>query len=134
MFILRTAFWLGIVITLLPSDKEAQGRLATAANNGIKQISTYCERHETVCENGAVAWTAIKAKAQVAGRMAFDLAMDRLAPQPYQPAAITPPTELAPGHPPVRLGTQAASAQARGTLRGDDLAPRWRADAGRGRL
>ena len=134
MFIIRTAFWLGIIVTLVPSDKDAQGRMAAAANNGFKQISTYCDRNAVVCQNGAVAWTAFKAKAQVAGRMAFDLAMDRLAPQPYAPAAVTPPTELAPAEQPLRRGEQAAVAQTRGTLRGEDLAPRWRGDVGRGRI
>jgi hypothetical protein len=140
MFIIRTAIWLGIIVTLMPSDKEAQNRMAQAADNGWRQVSTYCDRHETVCENSLAIWSVSKAKAQVAGRMAFDLAMDRLAPTNATPkAGITKGGEAAAAvtADPSAKGAareQTASAQPRGTLRDEDLAPKWRAEPGRGRI
>ena len=90
MFIIRTAFWLGIVVLVMPSDPAQQKQLTEAARNGIAQASTLCDRHETACRHASVAWTAFKAKAETAGRMAFNLAMERLAAPAAHPSAPAP--------------------------------------------
>ena len=138
MFLVRTAIWLGIIVTVMPTDKEAQSRMAAAAGNTYKQVATFCDRHEAACAQGSAAWVVVKAKAQVAGRMAFNLAMDRLAPETAAPAAA--PIELEPVHPAPRASKAAGQASARsapppqGTLRDEDLGPRWQGASARGRI
>lgn len=119
MFIIRTAFWLGIIVLVMPSDPAQQKQLSDAARNGIAQASTLCDRHETACRHASVAWTAFKAKAETAGRMAFNLAMERMAARPAAtaPAATVPATTTGP-----------ANGRQHGTLREDDQIPRWRGD------
>ena len=94
MFIIRTAFWLGIIVLVMPNDPAQQKQLTDAARNGIAQASTLCERHETACRHASVAWTAFKAKAETAGRMAFNLAMERMATP--APAAVAPAASTGP--------------------------------------
>ena len=138
MFLVRTAIWLGIIVTVMPTDKEAQSRMAAAADNTYKQVATFCDRNETVCTQGSAAWGVFKAKAQVAGRMAFTLAMDRLAPETAAPAAA--PIELEPVQPAPRAAKAAGQVSARttpspqGTLRDEDLGPRWQGAPARGRI
>ena len=90
MFIIRTAFWLGIIVMVMPGDPESQKRLSEAARNGITQVSTTCERHQVACQNAAHAWGAFKAKAETVGRMAFNLAMERMTDRPAAAAPCRP--------------------------------------------
>ena len=125
MFIIRTAFWLGLIVMVMPSDPEAQRRLADAARNGLAQISTTCERHSAACQQANTAWTAFKAKAETVGRMAFNLAMEQLN---EKPAAQSSPAALKPA------AYDGQRTRSQGTLRDDDLTPHWRGDAARGRI
>jgi hypothetical protein len=122
MFIIRTAFWLGIVVLVMPSDPAQQKQISDAARNGIAQASTLCDRHATVCRHASVAWTGFKAKAETAGRMVFNLAMERMAAPAARPAAVGP-AAAAPA-----ATTGPATNRQHGTLRDDDQAPRWRGD------
>lgn len=125
MFIIRTAIWLGIVVMLVPSDPEAQKRLADTVRNGIAQVSTTCERQPAACQQASAAWTAFKAKAETVGRLAFNLAMEQMTPSPAaQPAA----SSLKPA------AADVPRTRSQGTLREDDLIPQWRGDGPRGRI
>ena len=130
MFIIRTAFWLGIIVMVIPNDQEQQKRLTDAVRSGIAQVSTLCDRHETACRHATVAWTAFKAKAETAGRMAFDLALERMAARPASPVVM--PASVPAAAAPAATAGQATS-RMQGTLREDDLAPHWRGDQARGR-
>ena len=143
MFIIRTAFWLALVVFLLPSDKESRERLTVAAGNVYQQLSTACERHPEACDKGAAAWGMFKVQAQAAGRIAFDIAMDKLAPKSDKPGisdrtgngekASLPP-RAQPAVFDARQSAPRPSAGQQGTLRDEDLAPRWRGDQARSRL
>lgn len=132
MFIIRTAFWLALVVFLLPSDKESRERLAVAAGNVYVQLSTACDRHPDACAQGAAAWGVFKSQAQAAGRIAFDLAMDKLAPRGADRTAAPAPTQ--PAAIEARPAAHVPPAAYQGTLRDEDLSPRWRGDQARGRL
>ena len=131
MFIIRTAFWLGLIVFLLPHDKESQSRMAVAAENSLRTLSTTCDRHPAVCEHGAYAWAVFKTNAQAVGKVAFEIAMDRLAPSTN---ASPVPTSASFGQRDALKVPAAAASGPRGTLRDEDLTPRWRGDANRGRI
>ena len=143
MFIIRTAFWLGIAVMVLPTDQESQAHLAAIASNRVKQVATLCERNAAACQHGIALWDMAKAKAQVAGRMAFDLALDRAGnramsragdrgdqagPPPGERIGMVPPTETPPPLPAAR-----GPSHQLGTLRQDDVTAQWRGSA-RGRM
>ena len=113
MFLLRTAFWLSIVIFLIPVDHTAEqqaqtaqvqpiGALeaATAAQATLSDMSGFCGRNPTACEIGGRIATTFLLKAQTGARMVYDF-IDR------------------------SLADKAATVD-HGTLTTNDLAPAWR--------
>ncbi len=119
MFMIRTAFWLGLVVLLLPTDKQQQAKLVSTASETVQRVATFCDRNEATCDKGAELWAMFKTKAEFGGRMAMDLINQRNdAPEP----AIAAVPAGKPGVSPAALRTEPG----RGTLRGTDLAPVWR--------
>ncbi|MEM7303330.1 MAG: DUF5330 domain-containing protein [Pseudomonadota bacterium] len=59
MFVIRTAFWLSLVILCLPAGENQQGagnvgasEAFLAATGAISDIANMCERNPAVCETG----------------------------------------------------------------------------------
>lgn len=118
MRMIRLAFWLGIVILLLPTDEGQQARIYQSASAAVERASTFCDRNARACETGNELWATFVKKAEFAARMAYDLAVskgngDEAAPR-YEPASAKP------ARPTVGM------TPSRGTLRPDDIAPAWR--------
>ena len=77
MFLVRSAFWLSVVILLLPSQEgtktiklsDAQVRMTTtnaivAAQSTMEDLSGFCVRNQTACETGKAALEVFISKAQ----------------------------------------------------------------------
>ena len=88
-FLLRVAFWLSIVLVLLPSGKyqvESQAPAigaadaVSAASAAVSDMSGFCERQPGACEVGGHAAAAFGQRAQAGARYLFDLLQDSLAP------------------------------------------------------
>ena len=105
MLIIRTALVLGVGVLFLPTDEKQQAKLYGTASYAVERASGFCDRNPQTCRQGAELWATFVKKAEFGGRMALDLISDRgrAGPQP----AIQP-------------------ADTRGTLRPNDLEPRWR--------
>jgi hypothetical protein len=116
MFLVRLAFWVGLIVLLLPTDERQQARLYETATNAVERTTTFCERNARVCVVTADLWATFLKKAEFGGRLVIDLASRRWQEEPQglptQPAAIR---NQPAGHGP-----------ARGTLQPSDLAPPWR--------
>ena len=61
MFLLKTVFWLSVLILIIPAGKEAstveRGGISrtetlSAARNVWNDVSTFCERNQETCETG----------------------------------------------------------------------------------
>ncbi len=115
MFLLRTAFWLSVVIFLIPVDHTAEqqaetamvqpiGALeaASAAQATFSDMSGFCGRNPTACEIGGRVATTFLLKAQTGARMVYDF-IDRSLADKAGAAGID-----------------------HGTLTATDLAPAWR--------
>lgn len=88
-FLLRAAFWLSIVLVLLPSGEyqpknQAPGIGAadavSAATAAVSDMGNFCERQPGACEVGGQAAVAFGQRAQAGARYLLDLVHDRLAP------------------------------------------------------
>lgn len=115
MFLLRTAFWLSIVVFLIPVDHAAEqqaetvksqpiGALeaASAAQATLSDMSGFCSRNPTTCDIGGRVATTFLLKAQTGARLVYDF-IDR------------------------SLADKAGAAGVdHGTLTSNDLAPAWR--------
>ena len=106
MFLIRTVFWLGVVVVLLPSDPAQQERLFHNASLAVHHTATFCDRNGDLCAKGAEHWALFRRKLDFGARMAMDLASDRVLGQTKR----SEPT------------TQSTS----GALTPTDLGPAWR--------
>lgn len=126
MFLIRTAFWLSIVILLLPSEQVTEdtdgqqsgnrisaSEVFAAARATISDVSSICERSPDVCEAGRAAAETFGNKA----RYGAQLLMDYVAEE----SSSTPTAQ------PVRaLNVETAPETAgQNTLNQSDLQPRW---------
>ena len=131
-FLLRMAFWLGLVLVLLPSVTTQQGPAAgevraseaiSAASATVDDLRGFCGRQPEACTVGSQVATAIGYKAQAGAKMLYDLLSETMAPRE---------TGSLPASPGGRGGVKTASAKAtaqkasQNTLTSDDLAPSWR--------
>lgn len=131
MFLIRLAFWLGLVVLLLPTDERQQARLYNTAVATVERAVTFCDRNAGLCAAGADFWATFLKKAEFGARVAIDLVSSG---GRREEAAVPTPVRLEPqrpkGMPEPRLEPRAQPAP-RGTLTPADLAPAWRGQAQR---
>src|ERR1700759_214845 len=85
-FLLRMAFWLGLVLVLLPRDKtpdaEKMPQLSAsdavqAATAAVSDMSQFCKRQPAACEVGGQAATVIGVRAQDGARKVYQSITDK---------------------------------------------------------
>lgn len=114
-FLLRSAFWLSLLVMLIPVDDEIAAARAPSANavapfdaiyaaqETISDVGGFCERSPTACMIGAEVLDLLALKARSGIKMAFDY-LDGEAAGTLSPAEA-------------------------GTLNASDLDPVWRGPA-----
>jgi hypothetical protein len=122
-FLLRMAFWLGLVLVLLPREKTPESdklpqlgasEAVSAASAAVSDMSQFCKRQPTACEVGGQAATVIGQRAQAGARKLYQIITDKRASDHTGSLGGV-------GH------GNAAEAAPRDTLTPDDLAAEWRA-------
>ena len=96
MFLIRTAFWVALIVLLLPSDKERQAQLYKTASTAVHNAATFCDRNATLCEQGAKHWAVFRTKLEFGAKLVFDMASERLLgvqPAVHRPAEDTAPSQ-----------------------------------------
>ena len=85
-FLMRMAFWLGLVLVLLPTEKTpADAKLpqigateaVTAAGAAVSDIGQFCARQPAACEIGSQAATVIGHRAQAGARKVYQMITDK---------------------------------------------------------
>ncbi|MBR0798445.1 DUF5330 domain-containing protein [Bradyrhizobium jicamae] len=88
-FLLRLAFWLGLVLVLLPRDKAPESEktpqistseAVSAATATISDMGQFCKRQPAACEVGGQAATAIGQRATDGARKLYKIITDKKAP------------------------------------------------------
>ena len=124
-FLLRMAFWLTLVLALLPTgnSQPAKGPQITAsdavvaAGATVSDMSHFCDRQVEACAVSAQAASFIGQRAQAGAKMVFDFISDQMARNEtgsVPDSKVVPVSHAVPAPP----GSQT-------TLRADDLAPTW---------
>ena len=114
MSLLRLAFWLALLVLLLPTDAVQQARFTSFASSALERVSTFCDRNGKSCDVGAAAWATFLRKAEFGVRLVGDLIGAGGRQRPEQSPDLPPPPEK-------RLGKTG------GTLSPSDLYdPPWR--------
>jgi len=88
-FLIRLAFWLGLVLVLLPTGKTTDddklpkvstGDAVSAAAAAVSDVSQFCVRQPTACEVGGQAVTVIGHRAQAGARKIYRMITDKKNP------------------------------------------------------
>ncbi|MBU6456487.1 MAG: DUF5330 domain-containing protein [Bradyrhizobium sp.] len=127
-FLLRMAFWLGLVLVLLPREKTPESeklpqigaaQAVQAATAAVSDMGQFCKRQPAACEVGGQAATVIGHRAEDGARKLYRIITDKRAPEPTGSIGMAETTDASP-----------ADQAPRDTLTPDDLAPGWRAPPG----
>ncbi len=85
-FLLRMAFWLGLVLVLLPREKTPESadlpqigasEAVTAASAAVSDMSQFCKRQPAACEVGGQAASVITQRAQAGARKLYQIITDK---------------------------------------------------------
>ena len=131
-FLLRMAFWLGLVLVLLPREKTPESeklpqigasQAVQAATAAVSDMTQFCKRQPAACEVGGQAATVIGQRAEDGARKLYKIITDKRAPDTTD--------KRAPDHT-GSIGSvenddsSPADFAPRDTLTADDLATEWR--------
>lgn len=133
-FILRIAFWLGLVLVLLPRDKTPESEKApqvgaaeavSAATAAVSDMSQFCKRQPSACDVGGQAATMIGQRAQDGARKLYQMITDK-DQKATDKKAPEKPEKKAPDHTGSIGGANQDDARSpRDTLSQDDMAIDW---------
>jgi hypothetical protein len=127
-FLLRLAFWLSIVLILLPSAASQPGAPAnqvdasdavSAASATVSDLRQFCSRQPEACSVGGKVAMSIGYKAQAGAKMLYEFLTEQLSPRETGSVAQGGKAEGA--HKPDR-----AARSSQNTLTPADLGPAWR--------
>jgi hypothetical protein len=121
-FLIRVAFWLSIIIILLPTGSQQPKSTPTietaeavsAASAAMSDMRQFCSRQPDACTIGSHAAVAFGYKAQAGAKMLYEFLTDALAPA--ETGSVTP-------------SKREITAKSQDTLMPVDLAPSWRGPA-----
>jgi hypothetical protein len=78
MFLLRAAFWVSLVLILLPSGSKKEAPqikaadAASAASAAVSDLSSFCTRQPESCAVGSQVATVLGQRAEAGARMLYD--------------------------------------------------------------
>jgi len=137
-FLLRMAFWLGLVLVLLPFGSAQRSPTATevsaseaisAASATVGDLRSFCERQPDACTVGSQVATTIGYRAQAGAKILYDMLSDAMAPR--DTGALGNGTGRHAGVGKASLEKSAAERNSQSTLTPADLTPAWRGPAPR---
>lgn len=73
MFLLRSAFWLVVLILLIPTDDAQQKQIYGTAQSAMNDLSSFCDRNPQTCASGHYAFNTLVRKAQYGADMIMAL-------------------------------------------------------------
>jgi hypothetical protein len=108
MFLVRAAFWLSVVVILLPAEKDTGDKAPrvtafealSAAQSTVSDLSQFCQRNPNVCVTGGSAFAVFGDKVRYGVKLLYRTFGDHKA---------------------------AGAASGGGTLQPDDVKPAWHA-------
>jgi hypothetical protein len=126
-FLIRMAFWLSVVLVLLPSGGAKQTAAAPSAEIGaigavsaasatVSDMRQFCTRQPEACAVGSQAAVAFGQRAQAGAKMVYELINERASPRETGSIAIKD----------TKPAVALAAKPSQNTLTPADLAPAWR--------
>ena len=142
-FLLRIAFWLGLVLVLLPigtgqhtpSAEVSASDAISAASATVGDLRGFCGRQPDACTIGSQVATAIGYRAQAGAKMIYGAISDAMTKHDAAHDGASPHDSPAAADPAQTATTRAAAGKfqpsraMQGTLTPADLVPSWRGPA-----
>ena len=132
-FLLRMAFWLGVVCLLLPAgggkapDANIDAKQAiTVASAAVSDARGFCERQPDACVAGGKVAAALGERAEAGARTLYQFISDKLADKSADTDKTAAIDGAAQGKSAAKLVTVADRPQ-HGTLTQTDMHPAWHA-------
>jgi Family of unknown function (DUF5330) len=122
-FLLKAAFWLSVVVMLLPADEKRPApqvgatEAVSAATAAMSDMRQFCSRQPDACAVGSQAATTFGQKAQAGAKMLYEFLNDRSGPNETGSVSGKAAGRATAGH---------AAQPSQHTLTPADLAPAWR--------
>ena len=97
-FLLRMAFWLGLVLVLLPTDKApdankqpevAASDAISAASAAVTDMAQFCDRQPAACTVGGQAASVIGARAQAGAKKVYQFITEKTEKADAEPVETT---------------------------------------------
>ena len=120
-FLLRMAFWLGVILIILPTGgsqpvpkaQVSAGEAMTAAKAAVDDMRQFCGRQPDACSVGSQAFVTIGHRAQAGAKMLYEFLTEQLGPNDTGSVG--------------RSGLPLAGiTKSQNTLTASDRAPAWR--------
>lgn len=73
MFLFRSAFWLLILVLLVPTDKDQQNQIYGTAQAAVNDVVSFCDRNPQTCATGQDAFAVLMQKAEYGAQMVMTL-------------------------------------------------------------
>jgi hypothetical protein len=105
-FLLRMAFWLGLVLVLLPTEKTPESEklpqigaseAVSAATAAVSDMTQFCVRQPAACQVGGQAATVIGHRAQAGARKVYQMITEK---KPDHTGSIGSPGDANSNHAP----------------------------------
>jgi hypothetical protein len=71
-FLIKTAFWLTILLLLIPTDGQQSNQVYGTAEAAVKDLASFCDRNPETCITGKNAFDMLAQKAEFGARMLMD--------------------------------------------------------------
>jgi uncharacterized protein DUF5330 len=144
-FLLRMAFWLGLVLVLLPREKTPESdklpqlgasEAVSAASAAVSDMGQFCKRQPAACDVGGQAATVIGQRAQEGARKLYQIITDKTEKAEKTEKTVKTDKKAADKKAPDHTGSiggaddaEASPTAPRDTLTPDDMVAEWRAPA-----
>lgn len=79
-FLLKSVFWLVLLLLLLPTDKDKQNQIYGTVQSAMNDVGAFCTRNPQTCASGQDAFSVLVQKAKYGTDLVMGLVEGRSAP------------------------------------------------------
>ncbi len=134
MFLIRTFFWVSLVILLVPLGNNNSSNVVGATKYAFRDMSQFCNRNVDICNISQEAWRTIKYKAEYGYNIVVAVAKDmkESSQKEYKPAYSPKSDGKSEGWRTGSLEKQpvktkvSSKFEGQNTLKAADMEPEWR--------
>lgn len=130
MFLIRTFFWVTLIILLVPLGNDNSANVMGATKHAFKDMNQFCYRNVDICNISQEAWQTIKYKAEYGYNVVVAVAKDMKenSKKEYEPAYKSKSNDwrAGQGQKQNHYKGRNTNTYSQNTLNAADMEPEWR--------